>query len=177
LLVYNNFQLENLNGLLSLVNVGESVYVGNNPELGLCNGLVPLLDQIDDGTVGPGPGAAGVPDVANSVTLANNGDESCNSLSLLADSSAMTTLTVNKSFSDGNSTSVPVEVSCVGPTTLINVTDGQASQSDPAVFEIKRFVPGFLSTCTAIEKSVPAGYTVDQSDCENIELLDDSPAA
>jgi hypothetical protein len=44
-----------------------------------------------------------------------------------------------------------------------------ASEGAPAVFSITGASPG--TTCTAVENSVPSGYSADQSDCQQAKLL------
>jgi hypothetical protein len=77
--IQNNDGLSLLDGLSGLISVGNNLLVAENPELDQCTGLVPLLDRIDDGEPGPGPGASGIPDVGNEVILCNN-LPGCNSL-------------------------------------------------------------------------------------------------
>lgn len=77
-----NDLLSNLDGLSSLIGVGENVLVSENLQLSECAGLTKLLDDVDDGEPGPGPGLDGIPDVGNQATLAGN-QEGCNSISEL----------------------------------------------------------------------------------------------
>jgi hypothetical protein len=78
--------------------------------------------------------------------------------------------TVNKDFSDDNPAAVDVTLSCTSGTVTNNPQP--ASEGNPAVFTVEGFVAG--ATCTATEPSVPAGYTVDNSDCENGDPIDGS---
>jgi len=71
--------LDNLDGLSGLVEVGGGVNIQQNSYLYHCSGLTRLLDGTDDGEPGPGPGAAGVPDVGDVVFLYRNG-VGCNSV-------------------------------------------------------------------------------------------------
>jgi hypothetical protein len=73
-----NHELRNLDGLASLV-AARNVLVENNRRLSDCRGLLRLIDPIDHALPGPGPGAAGIPDVAGTVTIRNN-REGCNSI-------------------------------------------------------------------------------------------------
>jgi len=77
--IQNNDGLSHLDGLSGLISVGNDLLVAENSELDQCTSLVPLLDRIDDGEPGPGPGASGIPDVGNEVILCNN-LPGCNSL-------------------------------------------------------------------------------------------------
>ena len=63
--------------------------------------------------------------------------------------------TVGKSFSDGNTADVTVELTCTSGD--VNADDATASTTDPADFIISGFGPG--TTCTAIENPVPPGYS------------------
>ena len=78
--------------------------------------------------------------------------------------------TVYKDFSDNNGASVSVSLSCSSGTVTNNPQ--QASESSPAVFSIAGANAG--ATCTAVENSVPAGYTADESDCQNGDSLNGS---
>lgn len=71
--------LDNLDSLSGLVEVGGGVNIQQNSYLYHCSGLTRLLDGNDDGEPGPGPGAAGVPDVGDVVFLYRNG-LGCNSV-------------------------------------------------------------------------------------------------
>jgi hypothetical protein len=71
--------------------------------------------------------------------------------------------TVYKDFSDDNTSSVSVSLSCSSGTVTNNPQP--ASESTPAIFYIEDAETG--ATCTAIEASIPAGYTADESDCQD----------
>lgn len=75
---YNN-SLNNLNGLAALEASGSDVFISDNPLLDQCSTLEKLLDAVDDGLPGPGPGDAGIPDVDGDVTIENN-KAGCNSV-------------------------------------------------------------------------------------------------
>jgi hypothetical protein len=82
--IRDNTALTNLNGLSALISVGGGsfgggIYVRENMSLNHCLGIVVLVDPIDDYEPGPGPGASGIPDVADQVTILNNLD-GCNSV-------------------------------------------------------------------------------------------------
>jgi outer membrane biosynthesis protein TonB len=66
------------------------------------------------------------------------------------------TFTVSKSFSDGNTASVPVSVACTSGT----VSGGSTTMSpgSPASVTVKKFASSATTTCTASESPV-AGYT------------------
>jgi hypothetical protein len=72
LLIDNNAVLTNLDGLASLIAVNADLRITNNPSLASCSSLAALLDQTDDASPGPGPGAAGIPDVDGDVVLSGN---------------------------------------------------------------------------------------------------------
>jgi hypothetical protein len=67
-----NLNLISLEGLSSLQAVGENLIVADNANLGNCGGISQLVDPVDDGASGPGPGAGGVPDVGGTVTISSN---------------------------------------------------------------------------------------------------------
>jgi hypothetical protein len=73
-----NTVLKNLDGLHALQEVHDLV-VENNPSLADCQGLVTLIDPIDDYEPGPGPGTAAIPDVTDDGYFENNLD-GCNSI-------------------------------------------------------------------------------------------------
>jgi hypothetical protein len=73
-----NTVLKNLDGLHALQEVHDFV-VENNPSLADCQGLVTLIDPIDDYEPGPGPGTAAIPDVTDDGYFENNLD-GCNSI-------------------------------------------------------------------------------------------------
>jgi hypothetical protein len=78
--------------------------------------------------------------------------------------------TVLNDFSDNNTASVSVTLSCTSGTVTNNPQ--LASESVPAVFNITGATAG--ATCTASENPVPTGYTANQSDCQNGDPLDGS---
>jgi len=89
LYIEDNATLANLDGLSALINVGTSVHIKNNTALAACTGLILLLDHVDDGETGPGPGVAGIPDVGERVNLSFN-LPGCNSVTeILADAPLM----------------------------------------------------------------------------------------
>ena len=63
LIIDDNDALTSLAGLDNLIRVQSKVEVYQNPLLSSCNGLRRLLDAVDDGAAGPGPGTAGIPSV------------------------------------------------------------------------------------------------------------------
>ena len=77
--ITGNDRLSNINGFSALQSVGASVTLSSNPLLAICRGLIVLLNDVDDGPVGPGPGSAGIPDVGGNVTIASN-LPGCNSI-------------------------------------------------------------------------------------------------
>lgn len=96
------------------------------------------------------------------VAMAPGGSFSCT----IVDTFNSTTLTVNKDFTDGNTSGVNVIVECSSGT--IDDPSQGASPSRPAVFTITGFETG--ATCTATENKFPAGYDRDQSDCLNVPV-------
>ena len=80
------------------------------------------------------------------------------------------TFTVYKDFSDNNSASVSIILSCSSGTVTNNPRT--ASESSPAVFNVSNASPN--TTCTAVESSVPAGYTVNQTGCQDGDPLNGS---
>jgi hypothetical protein len=88
--ILRNAALTNLDGLSALISVEGSVSIISNPSLAVCTGLTALLDYVDDGAPGPGPGAAGIPDVGGDVEMTSN-LPGCNSVTeILADAPLMT---------------------------------------------------------------------------------------
>jgi hypothetical protein len=75
----SNITLGTLDGFSSLVSVGGNFSLIGNTILGNCGAISPLLDSVDDADPGPGPGAAGIPDVGGSVTLQFN-PPGCNNI-------------------------------------------------------------------------------------------------
>ena len=71
--------LQNLDGLSNLTALGKDVKISDNAGLANCVGISALLDDVDNDDPGPGPGSAGIPDVAGSVYFENNRD-GCNTL-------------------------------------------------------------------------------------------------
>ncbi len=72
---------------------------------------------------------------------------------------------VNKDFVPNNAADVAVSLVCSSGT-VVNDDPG-ASEADPANFTINGFLVG--ATCTAAE-TIPAGYTANQSACQNVAL-------
>jgi hypothetical protein len=80
--IKGNASLASLSGLDNLVGLNADVQIEDNPMLSDCSALITLVDQIDDGLPGPGPGGAGIPDVAGDVILGGNPIE-CNSVNAI----------------------------------------------------------------------------------------------
>ena len=78
---------------------------------------------------------------------------------------APASITVNKDFSDNNTATVPVALTCTSGTVI--TTPLNASEATPAVFTVGAASPG--ATCTATE-TVPAGYTANQAGCVGVAL-------
>jgi hypothetical protein len=75
---------------------------------------------------------------------------------------------VNKDFVPDSGAQVVVSLSCTSGSVVND--DTSASEADPANFTVMGFSAG--TTCTASE-AVPAGYTLDESDCLNVDLVSD----
>ncbi len=84
LFIDDNAVLADLDGLADLESLDADLEITDNPALERCLGLVILLDGVDDGTPGPGPGPAGIPDVNGDVILSGN-LTGCNSLNEILD--------------------------------------------------------------------------------------------
>jgi len=162
-LTYND-SLTSLDGLSSLTGVGGFVYIANNPGLFGCAGLVALLDDVDDPPNGPGPGVAGIPDVAESVYIAQNA-LGCNSLPAVLGYAG---LRLTKTFSDGALSGSTFALECDSPGVAVTALEDQASQNQPALFQIEGLEDLAETTCSAIETESPPGYTPDLTACTNI---------
>jgi hypothetical protein len=104
-------------------------------------------------------------------TDCQNGDPLDGSCTIVNTLNATTSsFTVHKDFSDNNTASVSVTLSCTSGTVTNNPQ--LASESTPAVFTISGATVG--TTCTATEPTVPTGYTRNQTDCQNGDPLDGS---
>jgi hypothetical protein len=77
--IENNDVLPELNGLSSVQQLESGLYVGGNAMLADCQGIVKLIDPIDDYAPGPGPGQWGIPDVTYGAEVLNN-LPGCNSI-------------------------------------------------------------------------------------------------
>ena len=69
----------NLDAFSNLESVSGDLSVSGNPTLADCSGLRKVLDDIDDGDEGPGPGVDGIPDVSGIVRIEQN-LPGCNSI-------------------------------------------------------------------------------------------------
>lgn len=177
--ITDNASLANLNGLASLVSVGDPVFsfggalvVRSNSNLDNCVGLIPVLDDIDDGEPGPRlAGLDGPPDVELFSIIQGNG-QNCNSAETILAYSVSSGLAVAKVYSNNDYRPVKVSLECELATVLITAIEDKAAPGTPAQFSMKRFVPGFKSNCTASEPLVPEGYLADNSGCVNLQLQD-----
>lgn len=77
--IQRNRALTDITGLSSLTGVENDVLIKLNPLLDQCDGLAKLLDGVDDGVPGPGPGVEGIPDVGGNVGIQSNLN-ACNSV-------------------------------------------------------------------------------------------------
>ncbi len=75
--------------------------------------------------------------------------------------------TVNKDFSDDSADTVSITLSCSSGTVTNNPQP--ASEAAAAVFAIEGFTEG--ATCTATEGAAPAGYLVDETDCQDDDAI------
>lgn len=71
LLIEYNATLRNLDGLSALQAVGNLV-IEDNPLLSDCQGIVKLIDPIDDYEPGPGPGDSNIPDIFDEAKIQRN---------------------------------------------------------------------------------------------------------
>ena len=82
------------------------------------------------------------------------------------------TVTVHKDFSDDNDDAVSVSLTCTGDgdvdSSPKDATDEDNASGAPAVFTVTGFEPG--DTCDASEGSAPAGYSKDESGCQDLDL-------
>ncbi len=77
------------------------------------------------------------------------------------------TVTVNKTYSDGTTTTpVTVKLECTGGD--VSPATDTASPGSPAEFEVEQFADD--DTCDVTEVSDVDGFTADTSDCENLDL-------
>lgn len=76
--ISENIALANLDGLSSLQSA-QYLVIEQNSALTDCQGLVTLVDPLDDHEPGPGPGSAGIPDITEVAMIQNNSD-GCNSV-------------------------------------------------------------------------------------------------
>jgi len=76
------------------------------------------------------------------------------------------TLTVNKDFSDNNTDAVEVIVTCGLGATHDHPFSKYVTEVTPVDFTIS--VPVGPETCDVVESPAPAGYAVDDSNCQNV---------
>ena len=75
-------------------------------------------------------------------------------------------VTVYKEFLPASGATVPVSLTCTSGT--VNNSPQNASTATPAVFTVTGATAG--ATCTAMETTVPAGYTANQTKCVGVAL-------
>ena len=79
MLVAANPVVTNLNGFSAMESAG-GLMVINNQTLADCQGIVKLIDPVDDFEPGPGPGISGIPDISGPIPVAiENNAAGCNS--------------------------------------------------------------------------------------------------
>jgi len=83
-----NDALTNLDGLSRLIFVGAYLTLTDNSYLGDCTGLIKLVDNVDHGIQGPGPGEAGIPDIGRNVDIHSN-LYTCNSVAAILASASV----------------------------------------------------------------------------------------
>lgn len=166
-----NDSLQNLDGLSSLIEVFGSVSILSNPSLSDCLGIIPLLDDIDDGATGPGMGS--IPDVWVAVDLSGNGP-ACNTVEDVLATEQSTTVFVTKTYSDSRPVNTLVSLECEPSTVIVPVATGIATPLVPAEFEVRRYVPNFGQTCSADEVDLAPGYSANIDNCSRSELTESS---
>ena len=77
---------------------------------------------------------------------------------------------VEKTYDDGNTDPVSVSLTCTDGTVLPD--SALAAPGSPAVFSVNDFDPEGTPLCTATE-IVPDGYVGDETDCVDVDLLND----
>lgn len=70
--IRDNASLTDIDGLADLISLDAGLVISGNVSLDSCSALANLLDAVDDGAPGPGPGIAGIPDVKGDVTIGPN---------------------------------------------------------------------------------------------------------
>jgi len=75
----------NLDSLSELEHIGDHIIISGNPLLADCSALKKVLDDVDDGEPGPGPGEDGIPDVLGLILIQDNG-VGCNSIAEILNS-------------------------------------------------------------------------------------------
>lgn len=75
----------NLDFLSELEHIGDFLIISGNPLLADCSALKKVLDDVDDGEPGPGPGVDGIPDVRGVIRIQDNG-VGCNSIAEILNS-------------------------------------------------------------------------------------------
>jgi hypothetical protein len=82
--IHHNQALKNLDGLSALQSV-HGLILEYNPSLTDCQGIIRLVDPIDDYEPGPGPGVAGIPDIGDKAVIKNNSNKCYSVNSILGD--------------------------------------------------------------------------------------------
>jgi hypothetical protein len=77
-----------------------------------------------------------------------------------------TTFSVGRTFTDGNTISVAVRLTCDSGT--VDPARATAREGSPAVFTVTGFTAG--ATCTAITIKAPSGYNRDETACQSVQL-------
>ena len=163
----------NDSGLFNLQIDGVTAGMGANVGNGGTTGAVPVNAGVH--TVGETAGAG--TNLADYVTVIDGDCATSGTIALALAENKTCTVTntlrsaqfvVNKNFIPDSSAEVTVSLTCTDGTVVND--DTSASEADPANFTVKGFAPG--TTCTATE-TVPPGYTADQSDCLNVDLVAD----
>ena len=165
--VYKDFS-DNSSASVSVSLSCSSGTVTNNPQLA----SEASAAQFNISGAVPGTSCTAIESVPSGYTAdqsdCQNGDPlngSCTIVNNLVENDAES-FWVFKDFSDDNSASVSVTLSCSRGTVTNNPQ--LASEAAPAEFSITGSNPS--ATCTATENSVPSGYTADQSECQDVPL-------
>jgi len=113
-------------------------------------------------TVPAGYSASYAPGCTIDPIVSNLGNYPC----LITNTQSPVQLVVNKTFTDGNTADVTIDLDCGAGT--VTADDPTASSSDPAEFTISNF-PVAGTTCTATE-ALPAGYAQKSSTCTDVDV-------
>jgi len=80
--IVNNASLADISSLSNLESVDSWFEIRWNPVLAHCQGIVRLVDPLDDFEPGPGPGISGIPDIGDFAIVGNN-SKKCDSINAI----------------------------------------------------------------------------------------------